>query len=87
MHILLDGTVIPENCNSGDWCFGLSPSDPNNNYTDDYPGAATFSMLSPALDVPYTSPAAHFSTWFGMHWSKSKTEVPHGNIIITIVVM
>ena len=23
--------------------------------------------------VPYTSPAAHFSTWFGMHWSKSKT--------------
>ena len=70
---LTDGTVIPENCNSGDWCFGLSPSDLNNNYTDDYPGAATFSMLSPALDVPYTSPAAHFSTWFGMHWSKSKT--------------
>ena len=84
---LTDGTVIPENCNSGDWCFGLSPSDLNNNYTDDYPGAATFSMLSPALDVPYTSPAAHFSTWFGMHWSKSKTGGSTcGNIIIMIVV-
>ena len=68
-----NGAIVPENCSTGDWCWGTSPSDVDNNYTNDQGGTFEYRLQSPPIEVLPGGELARFSSWFGMHWSHVKT--------------
>ncbi len=67
-----DGTMIPENCSTGDWCWGTNPYDVDNNYTNDQGGTFEYRLQSPPIEVLPGGELAQFSSWFGMHWGHEK---------------
>ena len=69
----LDGGIaIPEGCSTGDWCWGTTPFDLDNNYTNDIGGTFEYRLQSPEIEVLPGGELARFSSWFGMHWSHEK---------------
>ena len=69
---LLDSSVINENCNTGNECWGTNMFDNDNDYRNDDQGSGfSYSMISPALEVNPLSPIARFSSWHGLHWSQT----------------
>ena len=68
-----DGSIIPEDCSTGNWCWGTTPFDMDNNYTNDQSGTFDYSFESPPIEVLPGGELARFSSWFGMHWGHVKT--------------
>jgi len=69
-HGTLDyGDVLPDNCHSGEDCWGTNIQDTD--YTDDWGGSAgRTSMISPAIQVSPSGTTARFETWFGLDWTQ-----------------
>ena len=69
---LSQSTVLNDNCNTGNDCWGTNMYDWDNDYTnDDGTSQFSYSMISPALEVQPGSPIAKFSSWHGLHWSET----------------
>ena len=66
-----DGTILNDNCNTGNDCWGTNIYDFDNDYTNDEPGSFDSNLISPAMEVDATSPFAYFSSWHGLHWYQS----------------
>jgi len=69
---LAEGTVLNDNCNTGNDCWGTNMYDFNNDYTDDDLGSGfSYSMITPEMEVDPGSYIARFSSWHGMHWTQT----------------
>ena len=69
---LTDGSVIPDNCNTGNDCWGTNMYDVDNDYTNDDLGSGfTYSMMTPEMQVSPGSQIARFSSWHGMLWTQT----------------
>ncbi len=67
---LSNGDVIPDNCKSGNECWGTSIYD--DNYTDDRPAPMfDFSMESTPLEVKTGGHIARFSSWHGLFYNET----------------
>ena len=69
---LSEGTVINDNCNTGNDCWGTNMYDWDNDYTnDDNGGGFSYSLITPEMEVDPSSHIARFSSWHGMHWTQT----------------
>ena len=69
---LAEGTVLNENCNTGNDCWGTNMFDFDNDYTNDDQGSGfSYSMITPEMEVDPGSFIARFSSWHGMHWTQT----------------
>ena len=69
---LAESTVLNENCNTGNDCWGTNMFDWDNDYTNDDQGNAfSYSLISPEMEVDPSSHIARFSSWHGMHWNQT----------------
>ena len=69
---LSEATVINDNCNTGNDCWGTNMYDWDNDYTnDDNGGGFSYSLITPEMEVDPSSHIARFSSWHGMHWTQT----------------
>ena len=67
-----DGTILNENCNTGNECWGTNIYDFDNDYTNDNGGGGfSYSLMSPEMEVDPSSHIARFSSWHGLHWAQT----------------
>ena len=66
-----DGSVLNDNCNTGNECWGTNMYDFDNDYTTDDNGAYSTSLVTPAMEVDPGAFIARFSSWHGMHWTQT----------------
>ena len=64
-------SVLNDNCNTGNECWGTNIYDFDNDYTTDDNGAYSASMVTPAMEVDPGAFIAKFSSWHGFHYNVS----------------
>ena len=69
---LADSTVLNDNCNTGNDCWGTNLFDNDNDYTNDDQGSSfSYNLITPEMEVDPSSHIARFSSWHGLHWSQT----------------
>ena len=69
---LAAGTILNDNCNTGNDCWGTNMYDWDNDYTNDDQGSGfSYSLITPEMEVDPGSYIARFSSWHGMHWTQT----------------
>ena len=69
---LAEGTVLNDNCNTGNDCWGTNMYDWDNDYTNDDQGSGfSYSLITPEMEVDPGAYIARFSSWHGMHWTQT----------------